>query len=506
MNHIISVFCLYHRLILSYTPAILFMIHLILFISSCTLNENTSDVEYGTNQSLSLVDDFSIHANSSADETNRHDIFLDEMRNSESIDMLLDLDPIPLAGGATTHNSRGVGSFVQAASNLSLRRRGRFEAGLQFFQLTWEPTPNRSEIDGLGPTYNARSCIGCHQHNGRGKGPFEYESNILVRLGNENGVSDSKYGSQLQTNAIPGVRVEGRMIAMMDSTVYHSSDTTLISINYNIDALAFGPLDPTINLSARITPQLVGMGLIDAITEQDLLALEDVNDVDGDGISGRIARTEEGEILRFGWKATQHSVLTQCAAAFFNDMGITSLFHPTENCPPIQEGCHNAPSSPLDIDEIRLEATATYVSLLGVPAHRHTSKVEYHKGLDLFVNIGCATCHHPRFITGISKETELSFQEIWPYSDFLLHDMGEGLNDGVAEGDALASEWRTPPLWGLGLVPEVNGSLFLLHDGRARSIKEAILWHGGEAYQSTVAFELLDEEQKELLIRFVQAP
>lgn len=433
---------------------------------------------------------------------NTYDAFIDT--SSDGM-MTIDHDLlIPKAGGDTTHQTVGIGSYVQPAANLSLRRRGNFEAGLQFFQLVWEPYPNRSEIDGLGPTYNAKSCVACHQRNGRGGTPLDNSPGVLLRLGNDLGMIDPTYGNQLQNFSISGVRSEGRVGASLGTPIRHFSGVSLTTIRYTADSLAFGPLASNIKISARITPQLVGMGLIDAIIDSDLVALEDPNDFNGDGISGRAARDQSG-VLRFGWKSSQRSVLTQCASAFFNDMGITNLIHPDENCPHSQVDCQAWSSPMLDIDEIRLQATATYLSLLGVPAHRHSSAASYYKGASLFEDIGCADCHQPDFITGQSSEPELSTQHIWPYSDFLLHNMGPALNDGVAEGDAMPDEWRTPPLWGLGLLVEVNGKYNLMHDGRATSIEEAILWHGGEAENSVFAFESLDPIQRAELIDFVRA-
>ena len=412
--------------------------------------------------------------------------------------------PIPLAGGETTHTVTGIGAFVQPAANLSLRRRGNFEAGLQFFQLVWEPSPNRSEIDGLGPTFNARSCVACHERNGRGGTPFEGRAGMLLRLGNIYGEEDPNYGGQLQTSSVAGVAVEGDLIAELGQPFNHPSGVLMTPVRYYADRLSLGPLAAEIKQSPRITPQLVGMGLIDAIPAESIIALEDLQDLDQDGISGRAGRDHLG-VLRFGWKSTQRSVLTQCASAFVNDMGITSTLNPLENCPPTQESCRAASSGNLDIDEVRLQATATYVSLLGVPAHRHASADEYHQGARLFVQAGCASCHQPDFVTGQSVEPELAYQTIWPYSDFLLHDMGNALDDGVAEGDAASSEWRTPPLWGLGLLSEVHGTLHLMHDGRARSIEEAILWHGGEAARSVSSFVALEPSQRIELLNFVNA-
>ena len=435
------------------------------------------------------------------------DMYIPPSRVDPSIDMSHPSEmstPIPLAGGDTTHLIRGIGAFVQPAANLSLRRRGGFEAGLQFFQLVWEPAPSRSEIDGLGPTFNARSCIACHQNNGRGGTPSEGRAGMLLRLGDTQGRVDPTYGGQLQTASVDRVPVEGALVAEVDQPFTHHSGVSLTPVRYYADQLSLGPLAAGINQSPRITPQLVGMGLIDAIPVESIIALEDPQDLDQNGVSGRAARDEFG-ILRFGWKATQRSVLSQCASAFINDMGITSALHPFENCPPAQESCYAESSDNLDIDDVRLQATATYVSLLGVPAHRHINADVYNRGALLFDQVGCADCHHPGFVTGQSVEPELSYQRIWPYSDFLLHDMGDALDDGVGEGNAASAEWRTPPLWGLGLLAEVHGNLHLMHDGRARSIEEAILWHGGEGEAAVSAFVSLSPSQREELINFVNA-
>ena len=438
-----------------------------------------------------------------ASPSSQYPIYLESFRDAGVPVQGLDRQ-IPLAGGDTTHNVTGVGSFVQPAANLSLRRRGGFEAGLQFFQLIWEPSPNRSEIDGLGPTYNERSCIACHRRNGRGGTPFEDRSGMLLRFGDAYGGVDPVYGGQLQTVSVSGVDIEGDLVAELGPSIEHPLGVSLTPVRYFADRLSMGPLSVGINQSPRITPQLVGMGLIDAIPMASIVALEDAQDLNQDGVSGRAARDNMG-ILRFGWKATQRTVLTQCASAFVNDMGITSPLQPFENCPPAQETCSSAASHHLDIDEVRLQATATYVSLLGVPAHRHVNADDYQRGALLFDQVGCATCHHPDFVTGESIEPELSDQHIWPYSDFLLHDMGEALDDGVAEGDASSAEWRTPPLWGIGLLSDVNGALHLMHDGRARSVEEAILWHGGEASRSVSAFASLEKHQRIALITFVNA-
>ncbi len=417
-----------------------------------------------------------------------------------------------LPGGATTTEETGRGAFVQQAANLSVLRRASFAAGLQFFILNWVPAPGRPEIDGLGPTYNAVSCIACHERNGRGlpQTNERFSPGVLLRLASDTGEPDPNYGGQLQPLSIPGVPSEARMrretIPTGSFVFADSSSISLQLVRYSLDQLRFGPLAPKTRISPRISPQLVGMGLLEAIDEADLRRLADPDDSNKNGISGRLAILGNGKVGRFGWKAGQDTVLSQSAGAFLGDMGLTSPLNPQENCPTVQSECQNArhggaPELPAE----RLEATAAYLRLLAVPERRKGHTEHARKGKTLFTQLGCAQCHHPSYLTTNSLEPELSNQKIWPYTDLLLHDMGDQLADGQKEGAAEVREWRTPPLWGLGLIETVNGKRYLLHDGRAQSIAEAIAWHGGEATVAREAYRRLNETERNYLNVFIES-
>lgn len=430
--------------------------------------------------------------------------------------------PTPLApiedgelrpGGETTVDEIGIGAFAQRAANLSILDASDFEAGVQFVQLEWEPAPGQAEADGLGPTYNAVACVGCHVRNGRGLHATEElpdSPGVLVRLGDGAGTPDPAYGLQLQPLAVAGVQAEAR--TPWSETAYRrvelsgGSIVDLVRAEYSIEALAFGPLGPDTRVSVRIAQQLVGMGLLEALGARSVLAAADPDDLDGDGVSGRPAWLADGSLGRFGWKAAQSSVQAQTAAAFSGDLGITSDSHPGENCPAPQVACAATPSggSP-EITPVRLRVSAAYVRLLGVPARRDGDSDVVRQGKTIFHELGCAACHRPSFTTGIVDDAVLSGQLVWPYTDLLLHDMGDELADELPEGAAAGREWRTPPLWGLGLVEAVNGARYLLHDGRARTLAEAIVWHGGEAAASRDAYVAASDDERAQLHAFVES-
>lgn len=412
-------------------------------------------------------------------------------------------------GGDTTSASITASAFVQQAANLTVRRRGEFEAGLQFFQLEWEVAPARPEADGLGPTFNAASCIACHTRNGRGapaRHAADLSPGVLIRLGAGEASRLTAYGDQLQPFGIAGVVGEGRPRRIDEVVMHRTTSGALIALvqpRYEFDALAFGPFEADLRISPRIAQQLVGQGLLEAIAEADILAWEDPSDADADGISGR-AHWVDGALGRFGWKASQPTVESQTSAAFLGDLGITTPVHPDENCPSAQAACLDATTGGApELSAARLAASAAYLRLLGVPARRDAETFDVRHGGTLFERAGCGDCHRAHFRTGDALEPELSLQEIWPYTDLLLHDMGDGLADGRVDGDATGREWRTPPLWGVGLLPVVNGQYDLLHDGRARSLREAILWHGGEAETARLAYERLSPEDAARLEAFV---
>ena len=253
------------------------------------------------------------------------------------------------------------------------------------------------------------------------------------------------------------------------------------------------------------------MGLLEAVPEPEILALADPDDTDGDGVSGRpnwVLDDETGTkaLGRFGWKANQPSIRQQTAAAFLGDLGITSPIYPEVMCTTSQVECLSAPNGgEPELDERRLDRVTSYVALLAVPRRENTDTTEVLLGRALFRAVGCDQCHTPSFTTGEHRFEVLTDQVIWPYTDLLLHDMGPELADDRPEFDASGSEWRTPPLWGIGRLEEVTGQRRLLHDGRARSVAEAILWHGGEAQSHRDLFLTLSTEQRQALVRFVES-
>ena len=263
-------------------------------------------------------------------------------------------------------------------------------------------------------------------------------------------------------------------------------------------------------ISPRLAPQVIGMGLLEAVPAATILAQADPDDSNGDGISGRANEVpgEDGSptLGRFGWKAGRATVRQQVAAAFNGDIGITSPLFPEENCPPVQTACREAPNGGTpEVTPSRLDSVDLYARTLAVPALRDATDTQVRRGFKLFEEFGCVSCHLPTLETGPSDIEALAHQVFHPFTDLLLHDMGDGLADGRPEFGAGGREWRTPPLWGLGLLEEVNGFRFLLHDGRARTPAEAILWHGGEAQAAMEAFRDAPAEEREALLRFLES-
>ena len=304
-----------------------------------------------------------------------------------------------------------------------------------------------------------------------------------------------------------GIRYETITGEFPDGTSYSLRRPT-----YSILDPAFGPLDPDVMVSPRVAPVTFGMGLLEAVPEERILALADPEDLDGDGISGRPNMIWDDErqtrvLGRFGWKASQTTVEGQTAGAFHGDIGITSRLFPAENCPAVQVACRQAPNGGApEVPDERLAKITFYVQTLAVPAMRNSESPEVRHGARLFVEAGCAACHTPRHVTDESYHVRpLRGQVIFPYTDLLLHDMGEGLADNRPDGQATGREWRTPPLWGIGLVETVNGHTMFLHDGRARSIEEAIIWHGGEARRSRDLFMDMTQEERKALMEFLRS-
>ncbi len=428
-------------------------------------------------------------------------------------------------GGDTTIATTNRNSFGLAAPNLTNAERRVFEVGDSFFTQNWVTAPASTEArDGLGPTFNAQSCSSCHTLDGRGKPPDHAEDperGLLFRLSVPGAdpttggpVADAAYGGQLQDRGILTVPPEGRFLITyreVPGTYGDGTPYTLLGPEYSFSDLAFGPMHPEIMISPRIAPSVFGMGLLEAIPEADILARSDPDDADGDGVSGRAnmvwsVRDGETRLGRFGWKANVPTVEQQIAGAFHGDIGITSPLFTNENCPADQVECQSVPNggSP-EIGEERLGKVVFYQQTLAVPAMRNADDPQVRQGARLFLKAGCAACHTPSHTTEDHPVPAVSHQVIFPYTDLLLHDMGEGLADGRPDFLAGGREWRTPPLWGIGLIENVNNHTRLLHDGRARNIAEAILWHDGEGLEAREDFRKMSREEREALLRFLES-
>ena len=429
------------------------------------------------------------------------------------------------SGGATTVFNSSRNAFGFQTSGLSSMDELAFFTGNSFFNQSWVSSPaSTTARDGLGPLFNAVACSSCHFKDGRGRSPAfsgELGHGLLLRFsvpgasaGAENWPEPS-YGGQLQDQGINNVAAEGKISISYDYIQGQYPDGSSYELRkptYGVQDLAYGPLAADVEISPRVANQLVGMGLIEAIPQADILALEDPQDIDGNGVSGRAnwIPSANGQLLgRYSWKANAATLREQITAAFQGDMGISSSLFPEQNCSPGQTDCQQAPNGNnaqgYELDDQTLDRVELYLQALAVPARRDWKDQRVLKGKKLFLEMGCGDCHRPSFETGVHVLAPLSNQKIYPYSDFLLHDMGAGLADNRPDYLANGQEWRTQPLWGLGLISTVNEHSELLHDGRARNIEEAILWHGGEAEEAKNAFMALSAEERSQVLEFLNS-
>ena len=428
---------------------------------------------------------------------------------------------VELSGGSTTVFNAGPNAFGMPLANISRSNRRAHVVGNSFFNKNWVFSPSSTTArDGLGPLFHARSCSSCHVKDGRGAPTNDSSTSIglLFRLsvpGKSSG--DPVLGVQLATKAAPGVEPEGTVNVRYEEKEVGFDNLKTASLRkpqYELIANDhYGKPHTEIQFGPRIAQQLVGVGLLEAVTDKTILANADPNDEDGDGISGKPnyifnPESKKRELGRFGWKANEANLRTQTASAFLRDMGITSPIHPMEDFTEPQKEKINLTliANPPDIDDSKFERVVTYLRTLAPPAQRNANDPSVKRGDILFNKIGCSKCHIPTLRTGSDAAIdELRNQPIKPYTDLLLHDMGEGLADGIQDSLASGSEWRTPPLWGIGLTKTVNGNTFFLHDGRARSIEEAILWHGGEGSESRKNYSSLSLDDKDDLLNFINS-
>ncbi|WP_438712153.1 di-heme oxidoredictase family protein [Aquimarina muelleri] len=446
------------------------------------------------------------------------------------------VDPLPfnqgvyeegeeLLTGQLTIKSQSINAFGRAIPGLSNEDQIIFGIGNSLFNQAWVSAPaSTTARDGLGPTFNSRACSSCHSRDGRGMpliGQSELGSTgFLMRVSlpgsDPNGGPNPlpNYGTQIQDRANSGILSEAKVRVRYEIIEGEYSDGGIYNLRkpiYEFFDEQFGSLTGVLT-SPRVGTQTIGMGLIDALDDASILANADKNDVDGDGISGKPnivwdAKENTLKLGKYGWKANQPTLELQVAGAFHGDMGLTTSIFQENDCPSVQQNCISAPNGgEPEVTDLQLSRVLFYQRTLGVPVRRNFQDQNVLNGKVLFNNLQCISCHKTNFVAGSSPATPLIEGVTFsPYSDFLLHDMGDALADNRPDFDANGKEWRTQPLWGIGLIETVNNHTFFLHDGRARNIEEAILWHGGEAENSVTQFKNLPKEQREQLIAFINS-
>jgi CxxC motif-containing protein (DUF1111 family) len=447
-------------------------------------------------------------------------------------------------GGATSRGSTDTtNAFSLSSGNMDFKRELNFKIGNAIFRKNWVSAPSSPDAsDGLGPLFNSRACQNCHLKDGRGHPPFSADvpddsGSMLVRLSvppateeeraklashRVNSLPDPTYGGQLQDRSIQGLVSEGKLkidYAEQPVKLADGESLSLRAPHYALTDLDYGPISPEIMMSPRVAPPMIGLGLLEAVPEEQILALAQSEAASSEGISGKpnqVWSREHDKLMlgRFGWKAGIPTIAQQAAEAFNGDIGISSTMIPagSGDCTEKEPDCLNAPSgnSPnyqnVEVGDDLFKLVRFYSQNLAVPARRRHGDAQVLHGKAIFYQSGCASCHNPKFLTGeVPGQPHLSHQLIWPYTDMLLHDMGDGLADHRPEGAATGNEWRTPPLWGVGLTETVSGHTLFLHDGRARNVTEAILWHGGEAEAARDKFAELPKTDREALLAFVNS-
>lgn len=444
-------------------------------------------------------------------------------------------------GGSMTAKRLSHRTFIAVGANIDSDAELEFWTGFSLFRDPWVIAPSSTkDRDGLGPLFNTRSCISCHKNGGRGAAPEigpSKPSALVMRLGVKDIVSDNfvlsasntyrSYGDQIQPRAISTshptlpepLQGEAELSLSYQEQSGQYKDGTSYSLRaptYRLVSVAYGDIEAEVGLSPRFAPVIYGVGLLDAIDKQDLLEQEDENDANQDGVSARYNRVPDLQNVqqlalgRFGLKAKHPSLIQQVAAAFRDDIGITNRLFPFESCSELQKECETAAQlggqDGVEIPDKLLDLVLAVNQYMAVPPARELQAFKVQAGRKLFFETGCHLCHTPSYTT--DKEypvSALANQLIWPYTDLALHDMGPLLADGVKEYQATGQEWRTPPLWGLGLQKDYRQEPLFLHDGRARSIEEAILWHGGEAKNSQQYFINLSKSQRKELLSFLEA-
>ncbi|MEI7052691.1 di-heme oxidoredictase family protein [Pseudomonas koreensis] len=439
------------------------------------------------------------------------------------------------SGGAATVRKTDQNAFSLPSANLPPSRRVDFSVGNSFFRSPWVIAPSTTTArDGLGPLFNTNACQNCHIKDGRGHPPTPDAANavsMLVRLSIPDSQAYAKvieqvgvvpepvYGGQFQDMAVPGVTPEGKVRVEYTPVPIRFKDGTEVELRKPVlqfTQLGYGPMHPDTRFSARVAPPMIGLGLLEAIPEEAILANAAAQAKENNGIKGRVNRVWDDELQktvagRFGWKAGQPNLNQQNVHAFSGDMGLTTSLRPFDDCTDAQTACKQAPNGngqdgEPEVSDNILRLVLFYTRNLAVPARRGVNDEQVLAGKNLFFQAGCQSCHTPKYTTAANAaETELANQVIRPYSDLLLHDMGDGLADNRTEFQASGRDWRTPPLWGIGLTQAVSGHTQFLHDGRARNLLEAVLWHGGEAQQAQQQVLSFNAEQRAALLAFLNS-
>ncbi|WP_460054427.1 di-heme oxidoreductase family protein [Pseudomonas sp. S2_D06] len=439
------------------------------------------------------------------------------------------------SGGNATVRKTDQNAFSMPSANLPPSRRVDFSVGNSFFRSPWVIAPSTTTArDGLGPLFNTNACQGCHIKDGRGHPPTPDDVNavsMLVRLSIPDApayagvieqlgvVPEPVYGGQFQDMSVPGVAPEGKVRVDYTAVPVRFKDGTEVELrkpSLNITQLGYGPMHPDTRFSARVAPPMIGLGLLEAIPDEAILANAEAQAKANKGISGQPNRVwddaQQKTVLgRFGWKAGQPNLNQQNVHAFSGDMGLTTSLRPIDDCTDAQTACKqapngNGPNGEPEVSDNILRLVLFYSRNLAVPARRDVNAPEVLAGKTLFYQAGCQSCHTPKYTTAANAaEPELANQVIRPYSDLLLHDMGDGLADNRTEFQASGRQWRTPPLWGIGLTQTVSGHTQFLHDGRARNLLEAVLWHGGEATAAQQQVLSFNAEQRAALLAFLNS-
>lgn len=413
-------------------------------------------------------------------------------------------------------------AYTQPLPGLADSDRETFFRGRSLFRQSWVVAPAEDRAAGLGPLYNRLACISCHQKNGRGRSPDDPDErmlSMLVRLSVPGKAADGgpqghpAYGGQLNEEGIAGVPGEGRAaLSWFETkpiTLAGGEKVSLRRPRIDFVDLAYGPIGKVL-FSPRIGQPVYGLGLLEAVPEKTLVAM--AAEAKADGVRGRLNRVwdaaaQQTVVGRFGFKSNQPNLRQQIAGAFVGDLGITSTLFPDENCTPVQKACRKAPSAGHpEMSKADLDAIEFYLANIAAPPRRKADDPQVRAGERQFTSLGCASCHRPELQTGPSPRFPLTAnQRIAPYTDLLIHDMGKGLADGRPDYQANGREWRTPPLWGIGLVRLINEHNQYLHDGRARNLQEAILWHGGEAKAARQRYIKAPPANRQALLAFLQS-